>query len=184
MNIFVLDETPTIAASYHCDKHVLKMILESGQMLCTAHWLGWLNYLKKDIKDFKTQKAAKDFLYQEVPSVFQPEWKMTHINHPCSVWTRESLENYDWHSNLGLALCKEYEKRYEKIHKSYTVHKWLSKNHPPEVISKGQTPFEICMKNEYKISSDPVDCYREYYLRDKSRFAKWKIGNKPAWWSL
>ena len=184
MNIFILDEDPEVAASYHCDKHVCKMILESGQMLCSAHWIGWLEYLKKDLSEFKRQKDAKAFLIQEVPTVFQPPWSLTHANHPCSVWTRDSLENYIWHSNLGIALCKEYEKRYDRIHKSMRVHKWLKNNHPPIIESKGLRPFAICMKEQYRISDNPVDCYREYYLKDKVRFAKWKKGNIPEWWCV
>ena len=37
MNIFYLDRDPVIAAQMMCDKHVVKMILESAQMLSTAH---------------------------------------------------------------------------------------------------------------------------------------------------
>lgn len=182
MNIFILDEDPIVAASYHCDKHVCKMILESAQMLCAAHWIGWLKHLGKNISDFKRQKDAKDFLFKKVPTVFQPPWSLTHANHPCSIWTRESLNNYDWQSQLGLSLCNEYEKRYNRIHNSLSVHMWLSKNHPPAIEFKGQTPFVICMKDEYKISDDAVECYREYYIKDKVRFAKWKKGNVPSWW--
>lgn len=182
MNIFVLDEDPKISASYHCDKHVCKMILEAGQMLCAAHWVGWLDYLGKSLSDFKRQKDAKEFLYQEVPTVFQPPWSLTHANHPCSIWTRQTVENYEWHSKLGLALCEEYEKRYKRTHKALKTHRWLSKNYPPGISEEGQTPFVICMKEEYKVSSNPVDCYREYYLKDKVRFAKWKTGDLPEWW--
>ena len=184
MNIFILDEDPKIAASYHCDKHVCKMILESGQMLCAAHWVGWLAYLGKDLSNFKLQREAKSYLKQEVPYVFQPPWSLTHANHPCSKWTRNSLENYMWHSKLGIALCKEYEDRYKRQHKSLKVHRWLSKNHPPLIENKGLEPFEICMKEEYKISENPVECYREYYIKDKVRFAKWKNGNVPSWWRV
>ncbi len=182
MNIFVLDTDPAVSATYHCDKHVCKMILEAGQMLCAAHWIGWLEYFGKDLTSFKLQRDAKEFLRQEVPSVFQPPWSLTHANHPCSVWTRETLGNYSWHSELGIALCKEYEKRYGRIHKSYTVHKWLSKNQPPRINEGEKTPFVVCMKEEFKISSNPVECYREYYIKDKVRFAKWKKGNIPEWW--
>jgi hypothetical protein len=49
MNIFVLDKDPHAAAHYHCDKHVVKMILEAGQMLCAAHWTHAL--AKREKKD-------------------------------------------------------------------------------------------------------------------------------------
>ena len=37
MNIFLLDWNTDVCAQYHCDKHVVKMILESTQMLSTVH---------------------------------------------------------------------------------------------------------------------------------------------------
>ncbi len=182
MNIFILDEDPEFAAASHCDKHVCKMILESGQMLCTAHWVDWLTYFKKGLSDFKRQRDAAEFLFREVPTVFQPPWKMTHVNHPSSVWTRESLDNYSWHSRLGIALCNEYEKRYGRVHKSLKVHRWLQRNSPIVTESKGLTPFAVCMPEKYKISEDPVACYRKYYLEDKVRFAKWAHSQEPDWW--
>lgn len=36
MNIFVLSEGPVEAARMQCDKHVVKMIVETAQMLCTV----------------------------------------------------------------------------------------------------------------------------------------------------
>ena len=183
MNIFVLDKDPGRAAEYHCDKHVCKMILEAGQMLCAAHWVGWLHKLGKDRHDFELVRDMKAFLVDNVPVEAQAPWSLTHMNHPCSVWTRESLENYRWHLMLMNGLLGEYTKRYEgKIHRAEKVFTWLMQNVPPGMKELGQTPFEICMKEEYKISSDPVECYREYYHKDKVRFAKWKVGNVPAWW--
>ena len=67
MNIFILDEDPKRAAEYHCDKHVCKMILESGQMLCTAHWIRWLNHLGKSRKDFRLVRDMQNYLYANIP---------------------------------------------------------------------------------------------------------------------
>ena len=183
MNIFILDENPEVAASYHCDKHVCKMILESGQMLCTAHWMLWLEKLGKNRSDFKLVRDMQNYLHENIPKEDQPPWKLTHANHPCAIWTRASIENYSWHLELMKNLLIEFSNRYEKKHKSWAVHNWLKQNTPPD-LSSGKTPFPICMKEEYKISSDPVVCYREYYLKDKVRFAKWKKGNVPLWWRV
>ena len=91
MNIFILDENPEVAASYHCDKHVCKMILEAGQMLCTAHWVAWMNRLDIKKSDFKRVRDLKAGLREEVPLENQPPWSMTHMNHPCSIWTRTNI---------------------------------------------------------------------------------------------
>ena len=181
VNIFILDENPIKAAEYHCDKHVVKMILEAGQMLCTAHWFVWLKSFEKSRSDFRLMRDVKAFLYNHVPKDKQPPWSMTHVNHPCSVWTRETLENYNWHLRLMRALLNEYTTRYKKIHKAEAVYTWLKINRPPGLKHGSLTPFSICMKEEYKISEDPVVCYREYYIKDKVRFAKWKT-SEPSWW--
>jgi hypothetical protein len=184
VNIFVLDEDPVVAAEYHCDKHVVKMILECGQMLCASHWLHlFKNYYNGPITDFKRVRDLQQWLYDNTHPVEQPPWKLSHMRHPCTLWTNESFGNYQWHWKLGVALCKEYTRRYKKIHKCEVVIDWLGKNTPRLMEDKGMTPFVICMKDEYKVSENPIDCYREYYLKDKVRFAKWKT-QPPHWWRV
>lgn len=86
MNIFILDNDVSKCAMYHCDKHVVKMILESAQMLSTV-----------------IRESGIDCGY-----------KITHLNHPCTIWTRESLSNWKWLRNLVEALNQEYKFRFEK----------------------------------------------------------------------
>lgn len=100
MNIFVLDEDPNKAARYACDKHVVKMILESAQLLCSA---------------FPDGNAP---------------YKKTHHNHPCAVWAREREENYEWLVQHAYALCVEYTKRYSKRHRSSEVIQWCDMRRP------------------------------------------------------
>jgi len=97
MNIFVLDTNPKKAAEYHCDKHVIKMILETAQLLCGACWMSG----------------------REAP------YKLTHKNHPCAIWAREAVTNWAWLNDLGLRLCEEYTKRYKKVHKCESIIKNL-----------------------------------------------------------
>lgn len=182
MNIFVLDKNPAIAAEYHCDKHVVKMILESVQMLSTAHWVKLLDLNKKSIADFKKMKDMKEYLYNNSNKKLQPPYKLTHIHHPCTIWTHKTLQNYNWHVDLFEALCSEYTKRYNKVHKSSVYLDWFRNNIPYNIKNDKLTDFEICMKDEYKISNDPVICYKYYYIIDKSRFAKWRLGNIPVWY--
>lgn len=184
MNIFVLDRDPEVAARYHCDKHVCKMILEAGQMLCTAHWVAWMKKLDVKKSDFKRVRDLKEELKKRVPLESQPPWSMTHMNHPCSVWTRETVSNYFWHARLMRSLLDQYTARYKKNHKSEEVWSWLEENIPPEITDAPITDHPICVPESYRISLNPVDCYREYYLNDKARFAKWKNGNVPEWWHV
>ena len=101
MNIFVLSTDPKEAAEFHCDKHVVKMILETGQMLCAAHWIGWQRVLNPSVVG---SRKAKEWLQQHVPADRQPPWKMTHAGHPCTQWAQTSDENYSWLLDLGVAL--------------------------------------------------------------------------------
>lgn len=154
MNIFVLHLDPTIAAQYHCDKHVSKMIVETAQLLSAAH------------------------------DVSVAPYKHTHVNHPCSIWTRKSLDNYKWLCKLGISLINEYNIRYSegiKSHATATTIDWLAQNQP-NIPNIGLTEFAQAMPEQYK-SKDAVEAYRRYYLNDKKRFAKWVKGTPPPnWW--
>lgn len=154
MNIFVLDYDPKICAKYHCDRHVVKMILESTQLLSTA-----INHRLKE----------------EIPGLY----KSTHINHPCSKWVRKSNQNFKWLLDLALYLCDEYKDRYNKEHAC--IKQLIICGLSSRIFGdKGLTPFALCMPDEYK-TNDIVESYRKYYIGEK-RFAKWKTGNIPYWW--
>ena len=95
MNIFILDRNPEKCARYHCDKHVVKMVLESAQILCSVlHMRG-----------------------EDAP------YRPTHISHPCVKWANSSLSNFSWLVELAIQLNEEYKFRYEKLvnHKSIEV---------------------------------------------------------------
>jgi hypothetical protein len=157
MNIFVLDENPQIAAQMHNDKHVVKMILETAQLLCGVHWV--------------------------TDSPYSIPYKLSHKNHPCSIWVRECIENYIWLCDLGLSLCEEYTYRYGKRHKSQDIIEWALV-HKPKLKENGDiTPFALAMPDECKKTS-AVDSYRLYYITHKSSISSWKNRNKPYWYNL
>jgi hypothetical protein len=156
MNIFFLDENPETCAQYHNDKHVVKMILETAQLLCGVH---------------HTTNHNTD----HVP------YKLSHKNHPCSIWVRSSLENYLWLCELGLELCKEYTYRYGKKHKSQQVIEWCV-IHRPNIPDK---PFQRppkAMPDDFKVE-DVIQSYRNYYIGAKKDFCKWKNREVPLWFS-
>ena len=161
MNIFVLDEDPKIAAQMMCDKHVVKMIVESCQMLSTNHRLSGSNTVYTITFDLYKQAFA---------------------NHPCTVWARQTKENYMWLSDHTLELCHEYTRRYGKVHSCETMATWFSMYYPLKTPEGGLTPFAQAMPDKYK-SENAVNSYRSYYLGEKSMFAKWKQQNVPEWYS-
>lgn len=177
MNIFYLHESPAEAARMHNDKHCVKMILESAQMLCTAHrMLDGIEYVTKS----KTGKNVKRWSHpnSNIDSVL---YNASHKNHPSTVWARSSKQNYLWLYNLFLELCEEYKYRYGKTHLSYTkLHKVLA--NPPRNIS--DTPFTQppqAMPDEYKHESS-VHAYRQYYIGAKSHLATWSVRPRPVWY--
>lgn len=155
MNIFVLDENPRIAASLHCDVHVVKMILETTQILCTVR------HLTGD----------------PVPDGYKP----THANHPCTKWARESSGNYLWLCGLLYWLHDEYECRYKRVHASHRLQALLYTGILPALGPR--TPFIFCGP-ESCIRETVTESYRELY-RLKSRTMKrpmrWSKRPAPAW---
>lgn len=154
MNIFILNLDPQLAAQNQCDKHVVKMTLESAQLLCSPFELGAAPY------------------------------KRTHYNHPCSIWIRESQQNYMWLVVHGKALAEECTLRYAKVHKSKQVIEWCEVNVGGlNLPNRGLTPFAQAMPDIYK-NADPVIAYRTYYIQEKQRIAQWKNGReKPEWYN-
>ena len=146
MNIFFLHWNPRVAAEYHCDKHVVKMILETAQMLYSAHWI--LN---------PTELPANAY-------------KLAHKNHPCSIWTRESLTNYMWLASLGWWLCREYRNRYgqDRTHKTEAHIVWLLNNPPKTIKFIEMTTPALAMPDEYK-QKDPIESYRMFYIESKCK---------------
>jgi len=162
MNIFFLDKDVRKCAQYHCDKHVVKMILETAQLLCGAHHV-----------------TAHDTAHDTVHDTPQVPYKLSHKNHPCAIWSRESLTNYLVLCELGLELCYEYTYRYGRRHKSQEVIEWCVTN-KLNICDKGLTTPPKAMPDEYKVES-VIESYRNYYRGSKSKFATWKKREKPIW---
>ena len=158
MNIFILDESPIISAQMQCDKHIVKMPLETAQMLCSV----WHRYGQG----------------MNVP------YKEAHKNHPCTLWAGNDGANYDWLWQHGMELCFEYTRRYNKIHKCQQVIMDLSLSDCVLGFDNIRTPHPQCMPEEYKCASDDaVLAYRKYYVNDKKDIAKWeKSRPAPDWY--
>lgn len=168
MNIFYLDRSPAICASLHCDKHVVKMILESAQLLSTAHRV--LDGMLVD-KKYILPDEREDVLY-----------KATHMNHPSAIWTRSGIEQYRWVHDLLYFLIYEYRTRYKKEHKTERLLPPLL-NAPIHINWEAPwTDPPQCMPEDVQ-NSDPVTAYRDYYAKYKSDIAKWAHGPEPDWWN-
>ena len=178
MNIFVVDNNPTIAAQELCDKHVVKMIVESGQMLSTAHRvLDGIEYYSKTKGD-RPRKIKRWHLNDARERIL---WKASFVNHPCTIWTMQTNSNYIWHAQHAFALCKEYTKRYGKIHKSEILIEYLNHHLPNNIKNGSLTPFAKAMPDKYKCE-DAVTSYRKYYNGEKTNFAVWKYTEAPTWY--
>jgi hypothetical protein len=163
MNIFATSDCPVESARALPDILVIKMIVESAQLLSTAH-------------------------YELSGTVVG--YKPTHKNHPCAIWARLSDGNYTWLHEHMKALCDEYTYRTGKVHKSREVLGVLSK--PPQKIQKKVVNITfMCMPDDYKKTICVHKNYRAYLkgkfvawrLRTDKRpiIAKWSRRPKPTW---
>ena len=180
MNIFVLDEDPCIAAQMMCDKHVPKMIVESAQMLSTAHRLLDGTPVKRPSKSGKTMQTYYYFGDDRDDKYYLD----VHRNHPCTTWTMESRANYIWHYKHFQALAEEYEYRRHKVHATWDKIGWLLAVPPKNIKDKGLTEFAQAMKAfpDCMVPGDAVTAYRNYYHHAKD-FAKWEWRRPaPDWW--
>jgi len=146
MNIFFLSRSPRVAAKFHCDKHVVKMIIESAQMLYSAHWV---------------------LMPENLPN---SAYRLAHKNHPCSIWVRQTISNYYWLCSLAWWLCKEYKYRYgeNKHHKTQTHIEWLIENPPKSIPFGDLTIPPQAMPDEYK-QEDPILAYQLFYIESKMK---------------
>ncbi len=157
MNIFALDRDTKVCAQYHVDKHCVKMILETTQLLNNA-------------------LIIHDKFYQ-------PVYRQTHKNHPASIWVSENKNNFDWLLSLGLNLCSEYTFRYKRQHKCQAILEQFNNLSMKDKLPSGDmTTFRLCMPEAYH-TDDPIKSYRMYYRQDKAYIAKWTNRNVPEWWN-
>lgn len=177
MNIFYLHEDPKTCAQMHCDKHVVKMIIEYAQLLSTAHRM-----LDGHLTVGLSKTGRKQTRYVLSDSRESVLYHATHANHPSTKWVRDSYENYVWLWRMWFYLLREYTHRYGKIHKSQALADELYV--PPENIRRKafEQPWRA-MPDEFKVGKDSLASYRNYYVGAKARFAKWTKRETPAWFT-
>ena len=177
MNIFILSINPKEAAQAHGDKHVIKMILESCQMLYSAHWTTVHPELLKEKAAVKLAKAQKALSVPEhmltAPkrkcSKDQNEsgYRPVHLHHPCTIWVRQCTGNYLWLAELALALAEEYEFRWPgRIHSCKAHAAWLKAN-VPAIPDGSRNGFAVAMDPIYRVPNDPLTSYINFYKGSK-----------------
>ena len=143
MNIFYLHECPDKAARLQYNKHVVKMILESAQMLCTAH-----------------------HCYGDKYQVENVPYKQAHLNHPSTIWARRSKATYMWLFKHMMGLGYEYWLRYGKQHLSISKCSMFLSKPPVHIQGEEFVQPPQAMPDEYK---DPcsIQAYWNYYIGEK-----------------
>ena len=186
MNIFYLNPDPLTCAEEHCDKHVVKMIIEYAQLMSTAHrMIDGTEYTDltangRRIKRWRLADEREPVLY-----------KASHVNHPSAIWCRENNQNYYWLYMMWKHLCEEYTHRYGKTHACYRLNDMLC--YAPTNIPEGQffaptpaMPADCKVVAENPVPGrkyDSLKSYHKYYVTQKVRFAKWKNRNIPEWFA-
>ena len=186
MNRFIIEDNPVGCAQSLCDSHVIKMVLEEGQMLSTVHRLVDGHEYTGKTKTGRNKKAWK--IVHGIATTERDDtlYKACHYNHPCTIWSRETRGNYEWSFKLFEAIAKEYTHRYDKTHKTYqALGKYLY--WPPANIDQSMevTPFPLAMgaAPECINTDDPVQSYRDFYHTKQERFKMvWSRRDPPSWW--
>lgn len=154
MNIFYLSYDQEECARWHVDSHVVKMILESTQLLSSAYYY--------------TNQSSK--------APYRLGWG----NHPCSVWSRQSLDNWLWLLKLDACLSNEYTYRYGRIHackcKMLQMCECI-----PDLPRIGFTQPPSVMPMACQISNDSAVNYQEYYKECKTGLFRWTKREEPCW---
>ena len=176
MNIFALDTDPVVAAQSHCDKHVVKMIIEYAQLMSTAHRvLDGSLYVDKTAKNRRIKRWCLSNRHME-----DVVYKASHVNHPSGVWTRATKANYEYMHTMWIALCQEYTHRYGRIHLTQSKLESILCNTPSNIPSGVLTELPQAMPDDAKLSN-VVEAYRNYYRIYKRDFAKWTKRQIPEW---
>lgn len=177
MNIFYIDSDPRLCAEWAVDSHCVKMILESAQLLSTAHRiLDGTEYteLSKTGRNVKRWRLPDD--------LDRTLYSATHVNHPCAVWVRESNNNYNWLWCYLYEHCKEYTYRYGKVHKIEKDGLLEYLRMLPRNLEVGyKTAPPNAMDAKYQISDNVIENYRNYYKVGKAHLHKWKNRLPPQW---
>lgn len=212
MNIFYLDKNPVMAAQYHCDQHVVKMILETAQMLSTAHRVldGIPVQYCKIPADHPVHGPATELSdgvpapYCKIPATHPASgsskkvrvltryvlwdhrdevlYEAAHVSHPCTKWVRETIQNYSWTYCLLRALLWEKKFRWPNNREHKTARLLSHLATVPKNTSLGTSAPAQAMPDIYK-RADTVEAYRSYYVGDKKRFATWRHRRShPYWW--
>lgn len=160
MNIFALDDDPKLAAQYHCDVHVNKMITETAQMLSTT-----IRYYIGD-----------GFIDPVIMQSYNP-------NHCCNRWIRQSKENFHWLMQLGFELINEYNFRYgkNKHQRALEILQYCESLDLSFLPQIKQTPFVLAMPEQYTNLTNRIKSYRMFYVKEKT-FAKWNRGRDIPYW--
>ena len=193
MNIFALSKCPHESARQMLNYHIVKMPTETCQMLHTN--IVYMQFVNAHGKE-PTLRELKAFHKASKSKLMKPSM----LNHPSTIWARQSFDNFMWLFEHGLALCEEHKIRYPKEdekgniieHGSY--HRLLQCNSHTDLVIDFQfnedslTPVSIAMDDRYRIKNTfddewefVIQSYRHYYLEGKWDIAEWKNNRRPDW---
>ena len=181
MNIFWLSNDPIRCAEYHCDKHVVKMIVEYAQLLSSAIRLTRGKPVKVGKKVRYLMRGEKISENGKITNRSPNVYLLTHEHHPCTQWVNESLTHWQALLDLALALCEEYTARYNKVHKSEAMLRKMQSLEP----RLPSLPFRLppqCMPEKYQ-RRRTIAAYKAFYVGSKSRFAAWRYSKTPSWYA-
>jgi hypothetical protein len=162
VNIFFLSDCPEKSAKLLCNRHKVRMPLESAGMLAFAFPEG-----ETPIPNLRSNR---------------------HHKHPASVWARQSKSNFEWLLIHALTQAEDYKKHYKREHASEKHIHWFKNNYHKISFPRAElTSFSRCFSSfkEYldNTESNTIKAYQSFYWLDKKTFAKWpSLEEIPDFW--
>lgn len=154
MNIFYTDRDPIQAARNLCRIHRNKMLIEYCQLLSTAHHV------------LDGEQALSGI------------YRLTHINHPSSVFARSSVWAYEWVLDSATELSRLYTEDTGKVHACQAKLELLQ-TLPNNIVDRDWQDPPVAAPDEFKkvaIFKGAVSAYREYI---KAKYIEWQQKERP-----
>lgn len=160
MQLFVLDRCPVHSAMYLADVHVIKMCLETAQILSSVMTIKGLP------------------LFEGAPKAYN-------TRHPV-IRAIDTQDKIDWVLRHNLALQVEFIYRFHKQHKYYKLAlDYIKKLSSLNLMFNIQLPEGLArdFKDFTTDKTDIVEAHRDYYKFKKSIIKRWKYTNReePEW---
>jgi hypothetical protein len=159
MQLFILDYEPCVSAQMMSDCHIIKMCLETAQILSSVRF-------------------NKGFEHNEIIP------KPYNTKHPV-ITAIDNQEKINWLLDYNRAIHSEYVYRFNKHHAYFKLIEFYEhlRDNSIKYYDKSKLNFARDFKDFTTTKTDLIESFREYYKMKKSIIKRWKYTKRsePEW---